>query len=514
MKSRLLLLITILLFLPHVSAQIIVTSHDVSYELRGDDVLVVESISFVNPATSDNHTFYEEIVLTRGRLKNLEVIGVPGSLNNDTPINTIHLDFSKDPIIRTATDNSRTVTLIYSTSDFSSEAILNEDRKVYFFSGNVLPDIPSEFGAPPTSLDIELGEGFQFGTIKPPTTVTDKKHVSFFMTTEDRRVYTAFIVEILHADFENEAITNIGKADKKIKEANSKIEDAENSIESAEVYNSSLENARNDLELSIKLLGDSSTFLSLSEEALDQQDHYTAFLFSNTSIDLVDKAFKAASDSQRESNLKMRLAINEKISQLENITSAAAQTPVPTVPPEKEVEVEKPTSPPPSTPQITAPAQQVGKEEPKRGPIGRLGLIFILVLIMLGSALLLNRRKKVRKGRLAGVKDFRSISDLKRKSYKGFEEKVDDVKKETTLAGEIMHLQKGIEKYELGIENLEKMKVAGEITDSLYSKEKTKFEGQIKEISKRISLLEKKIPKKGGADGKSISNRPKKGEWN
>jgi hypothetical protein len=115
-----------------------------------------------------------------------------------------------------------------------------------------------------------------------------------------------------------------------------------------------------------------------------------------------------------------------------------------------------------------------------------------IVLYGAANLLLLIRRE----GRARGtVSDFRVIGDLKRRSFKGFEKKVDIVKQEGALAAEIRRLQKDRQKYILGIENLKKKKIAKEIKKKTFDSEKAKFEKQIDSIDLRLEELESRIKK-------------------
>jgi hypothetical protein len=217
---------------------------------------------------------------------------------------------------------------------------------------------------------------------------------------------------------------------------------------------------------------------------------------------MAEAAIQAATDAKREANLQLTIAWNEKFSQLENRTSATATPPPTTTPvePEPPVETEVPETPAPPKP--TPPTvPPVETEETTQGsglPLGIIAVVFILVIV---AIIIISNRSGRNKDRQAAVKDFRSISDLKRKSYKDFEEKLEDVKKETDTAGEIRRLSAEKKKYELGVENLNKKKFSGEITERIYKSERGRYESEIKKLEKKIKNLEEELPKKGGFDG-------------
>ncbi|MFV2041583.1 MAG: hypothetical protein ACC644_06300, partial [Candidatus Hydrothermarchaeales archaeon] len=137
--------------------------------------------------------------------------------------------------------------------------------------------------------------------------------------------------------------------------------------------------------------------------------------------------------------------------------------------------------------------------------------LMALILLIIGATVAVSARRRRPKPKHAAVNDFRSISDLKKKSYKDFEEKVVDVKKETNIAGEIRKLSADKKKFELGVENLNKKQFSGEINESTYKTERSRYESEIRKLEKKIKSLEAQLPIKGGFDGQSSSDkdRPK-----
>jgi hypothetical protein len=498
-----LLFLLVNLTLPGVNAQVSITSHNITYELGEGEVIVKESIIFENPLKSTIHTFDETVTLLRGNAENILISGVEGYVNNMTSSTIIYLDFSKSPIYSTATKNTKTVSLTYTTKDFTSEFLIDSGRIVNVFSGNVLLPLAEDIGVADTHIKIKAGKDYQLGVVLPQAEVKEHREVSYFMAGADREIYTGFIVEIQYANFKDEALLNVDIIERRLDDAKRKAEDAESAILNAGAYNANTSKAQDELNSSLIFINESETYLTLAETLLEQRDFYQAYLYTNASVHLAQNAIKTASSAQKEANLQLQTSINKKISQLENLT--ATTSPSPTLPPPKK-EITETRAPPTLT--ITPPPE--GEIEPisegksTRMVMGAAILIFLVVLAVLA---LPSKRRRQKKERLAEVRDFRSISDLKRKSYKDFEEKMVDVKKETTIAGEIRQLSKEREKYDLGVENLKKKRLAGEIDENLYKAEKTKFENHIKKLDKKISTLEKELPpKKGGLDGKDISD--------
>ncbi|RMF90184.1 MAG: hypothetical protein D6733_04530 [Methanobacteriota archaeon] len=501
-----LLLLLFLLAPAQAAGQVTVKAHNISYELGDGEALIKETIVFENPHGSGTHTYDGTIILERGRIWDVHISGVNGWVNNRTLPVTIVLDFSKTPIYSTGLQNTRTVTLTYATGDLSGTFSMDGRGKGNLFTGNILLPLPEDVDPGDTYMKIRALRGYQFGEIRPPAEVSEQGEISYFMSADDRKVYKGFIVRIEYADFRDAAFFNLDVIRRRLDDAKARAEEARSTILNAKAYKANTTVAEERLNSSLAFINLSESYMAQAESLLEEKEFYQAFLSTNASAELAKRAIRTASEAEREASLQLQKAINEKIEQLENIT-AATPTPAP-APPEKK-EVEHPKNRTPATPAATTPPETV--EEPSAGGAGR-ALILVLALIIIAAAAAVAARKGKKRGRrLAAVKDFRSISDLKRKSYSGFEEKLSDVKKETTIAGEIRRLTREKEKYLLGLENLDKKKLAGEMGEAVYKKEKARFEDHIKELERQIEALEKELPKKGGLDEKDSSDRPGSG---
>jgi hypothetical protein len=501
----LLLLLLLTMVLPTATAQISIAHHNITYELREGEALVEETLLFVNPETSDVHTFNKNIVLSRGNTGNLSIMGVPSRTSNKTLPTTISLDFSRDPIYRSASVNKRIVLLRYLTRDFSREELLDGAKKIYVFSGNVLQHLPRELPVGETNILISLREDFQIILLLPPTDVRGNE-LLYFMSEEDRKVYTSFYAEVQYGKFKETAITDIEIVKRRLADSKSKVEDAQSAIQNALIYEANTTNALDSLNTSIGLINQSQELLELAEILLEEEDYFSAYIFTNSSAYFVERAIKAASMAEKEANTELRITLNKKISRLENMT--ANITPFLSMQPAEEEVVLEPEMPPPETTAAPAP-QEEEVEVVLEAEKSSKNILAVIILFSLAFLVFVISRGKKTKRRHSDVKDFRAISDLKRRSYKGFEEKVVDVKKETTIAGEIRRLEKERKKYELGVDNLKKKKLAGEISEKNFNAEKKKFQAHIADLNKRLEELESKLPKKGGWDGKSSTDRPK-----
>ncbi len=500
-SKTLLLFLVAILVMPSVNAQVVVSSHDITYELLEGKVLVKESILFVNPEKSEVHTFDDEIALLRGSTTDMVITGIPGRINDEASPNIAYLDFSKSPIFRTATENTREVTLTYTTKDFTLDGLLDDGEKFYSLVGNILPPLPSDLELGDTHLLIKPGEGFQISIVVPEADIKEGE-VTYFLSADDRKNSAAFNVDVQYARFKDLANSNIESVKKRLEVAEERAEDAISAILDSNVYDANTSKAEADLNKSLGLIEESKLNLAFADAFVQSGNYFDAYSLSKTSANMAEAAIQVATEAKREANLQLTIAWNEKFSQLENRTSATA-TPPPTTPPiepEPPVEPEVPetTAPPKPTPPTVPPVET---EETTQGSGPPLGIIAIIIVLVIVAIIIILNRGGRNKDRQAAVKDFRAISDLKRKSYKDFEEKLEDVKKETDTAGELRSLSAEKKKYELGVENLNKKKLSGEIDERIYKSERSRYEAEIRKLEKKIEILEEELPKKGGFDG-------------
>lgn len=517
-RSLLLLfaLFAALFLLPGVSAQAVVSSHNVSFELLEGQVYVVEALVFVNPRKSDVHTFDDDQIFIRRSASEITVSGVPSIVGEDADSDRITLQFSKSPIFRSAASNTKTVTITYFTKGFTSEMVLDSGDLTYVFTGNILPPTPAGLELGATNLLVTTGPGLQLGSVLPETELINGT-ASYQISAEERITFPAFNVEIQYAAFEELALANIESAKSTLDKAEEKAKDAESAISNTEVYGANTTNAELDLVLARSLINESQGYITVSQVLLKGGETYNAYRFTNTSVNLAGAALQKASDSLREANFQFQRTLNEKISQLENMTSTTEPSPTETAPPMQTLEptptvttVPETTALPPGLTLPRAPPAETQQTSDTGISLTLIGLM-ALILLIIGATVAVSARRRRPKPKHAAVNDFRSISDLKKKSYKDFEEKVVDVKKETNIAGEIRKLSADKKKFELGVENLNKKQFSGEINESTYKTERSRYESEIRKLEKKIKSLEAQLPTKGGFDGQSSSDkdRPK-----
>ncbi len=502
----------LLFLLPGVFAQAIISSHNVSFELIEGQVNVVETIVFENPEKSDVHTFDDDQVFIRRGANEMAVSGVPSIIGEGADSDRITLQFSKSPIFRSAASNTKTVTLTYLTKSFTSEMVLDRGDLTYVFTGNILPPTPAGLEPGATNLLVSTGPGLQLGPVLPETEIVGGT-ASYQISSEERSTFSAFNVEIQYAAFEELALANIESAKSTLDKAEEKEKDAESAILNTEVYGANTSKAEADLAEARSLINESQGYITVSQVLLKNGEYYNAYRLTNTSVNLAGVAFQKASDSVREANFQLQRTLNEKISLLENMTSTTEPSPTGTSPPAETLEPTPPVTPMPDPtalpPGLTLPIAPPAETQQTSDTGLSLTLIGVMamILIIIGATVAVSGRRRRPKPKHVAVNDFRSISDLKSKSYKDFEEKVVDVKKETNIAGEIRKLSADKKKYELGVENLNKKQLSSEINDSTYKTERRRYESEIKKLEKKIKSLEKELPSKGGFDGPSSSDK-------
>ncbi len=507
MKQRLLLILVLFFSVaaPVVNGQVEVSEHDITFELRSAEVHVEEVIVFENPATSEIHTFDGSISLLRGNVEGFSVKGTDWTLNNDSFPTLVKLDFSRSPIYRSAAQNTRKVILSYDTPDFTRELQL-DGRKVYVFAGNLLIPLPLGLSFKDTNIEINLAEGLWFGESRP---TGDMGMANLYSFAQEKRLSAGeFNVEVEYGDYSSYALADIKKTDALLADAKKNAADAEEAIANVELYGIDAAKANSYLSRAMELIKGAESYLQAANALLQTDDPYKAYLASNNSVTFAKEADLFAQSAEKEANVQLRLSLNERISQLENMTSMI--TPPSTILPDVQDGNQTPKTPPATTgPRETGiPKEQT--DEPSKSWFYSAIPYLVLILAVVGLSIYVSKTQQKRKRKFGAVRDFRAISDLKRKSYRDFEEKVLDVKKETTIAGDIRSLNKEKAKYELGIENLNKRKIAGELTDETYNLEKQRFLETIKGLDKQIEMLEKELPK-GAKDEKSVTDKPGKG---
>lgn len=488
-----------------VTAQVSVDRHVIVVELGEGLARINETFLFVNPSDSEVHTFDDEVPLIRDEVLDFTYKGLEARLDNDSSPSVIYLDFSKKPLIRSAANNRLSVELDYSSEDLVGEIDIGRGNMEYVILDNLLFPTPPGITANETVIILRTASGLTFGPVLPVGEISGGE-ISYSITKDQRKNFPAFNVEAHYGRYADMAEEDLGEIDEGLKRGRQKLEDAETALLNAEVYDADTSSVRTNLLIAKGILDEVERSLENSKTLLSK-DPYEAFKLTNSTLPLMEVAINTALVGESKGNELLRQALNQKIARLENLTnqSVPKTPPFTTAPPVIIVEnktPEKPVVTPtvtttlPPTPETTPPIVEVTTADEGRNKT----LLILLPLVLISAALvftLISRKQKKRGSHKAGLTDYRSITDLKKRNYKDFEEKVVDVKKETTIAGDLRRHNLDMHKLELGLENLEKKKRSGEIESKIYNSEKRRYKNQIKDLKKKIKELEKELPVKG-----------------
>ncbi len=346
----------------------------------------------------------------------------------------------------------------------------------------------------------------QFGNITPTTKgkVEDGREVLMFGLTvlENITVLSAgFPVDLEFADYNTLATSELNSAKSLVSQSYFTLRDANITVINAKNYEADVANAAASLEEAVILYEMANSVLMQGEQLLEapETEYYRAYLSGIDAIELARQASGKAAEAKNLANLDIQNSLEKRItalasnlSQEQLLRENLGKTLVENLS-QKLGEVEK--------------VEQVEVIVPFTPPPGRnyyeIGFFVLLGgLVLYGVANLVLFVKGEESRARGKVSDYRVIGDLKRKSFEGFERKVDTVKHEVDLATEIRRMRKGREKYLLGIENLRKKKLAGEIKKKTFTSEKNNFEKQISEIDTKLEELEAQLKemKEKGSD--------------
>jgi hypothetical protein len=468
------LLILVLLPLAHAQEGLFVQVHNVTYELGTSDFSVEEVIVFENTGPASGNLFNENIYLTRGNAKDVEVEtegGLKYSVEYlDSTIINVNLVFWRG--------EKRAVTLRYNRSDM----LFTEDN-VHFFSGLALGKY--SWIADSATVKFTIPAGSQFGPIVPPApkTIEGKKETATYSATPTNlenlnAIKDGIPVFLEYAKYDELAVNEMKTAKEFIEDAESSVSSANKSIENAletvsdttqiltlfEIANTKLDESKNSLVLAeIK-----------SNTHSEEYSPYEAYYYAKQSRNLSRESSRKAGEAKDLANYQVQLALEDKISGIGSILKGQAD--------EEEL-------PPP------------GSQQETQGTIATiwskgLGIAFIVLLAAVvifdiyrrsGGSKTLPARKK------SQVDEFKAIDALKRKSFKGFDKKLDSVKHGTGLATQIRDLRKKREELEFARESLQRKKERDEIEGERFEMENERLKRDISETSLRIDELKSRL---------------------
>lgn len=453
-----------------------VSLHNVTYTLGESDFVVEEVIVFENMGAPSGNLFKDNVYLRRGNAWNVEVDVV----DEDQEYS---VEYSPSTIINVNLlfwrGEKREIILKYKRSDM----LFREDM-VHVISGLALGKYP--WTTDRASVKFIAPEGFQFGNVTPHVTKTlqgRRETLTYDIAPVNIENLTAITeglpIRIEYAKYDEMALSGMKAAREFIGEAESDLGNANKSIENARSHGSNMSIVLTLFAAAKDTLDDSKKALELAEIKSNpysaEHSPYEAYYYTKKSKDLAREASREAEEAKDLANYEIQRALEERISRISSKLSEQSERAEAAL-----------------VPDLGKPPEEMA------GPLVSYGVAVMLILVTLvmvifGAYTYRHTGRGESAIKKSTVKDFKAIDELKHKTFVGFDKKVDTVKHGTELAAEIRNLMKGKEKLELGIENLRKKKVRGEIPDHIFELEKEKLHRQIDEIVANIDRLQIKL---------------------
>jgi hypothetical protein len=471
MIKKILPLALLFMLIPLVSAQgeIVIQEHNLSYFLREGDFLVEEVILLENIGGPGGNLFRDSIYFTRGNARDVkvDVIGETPRYNlyeqGGNTIISINLTLWKG--------EKRQIIIRYSRSD-----MLYKGEAINVLSGLALGKYPWIPGR--VNLKFTTPRGYQFGNFTPAAEKIvgeNQETITYQLVPISTRdlaaIRNGFPVKIEYADYRELAKTQIKRAEDFIPEAEFLLRDANRSLESAEIYNVSLTEALEKYSQAQAKYQEAQLELQLAKiknnPSYPEYYPYEAYLHALKAVGYAKDAYRSATEVKNLADSGIRRALEKEISDLEMEFERRFRS----------IE-ERPAAP-----------IVVKEEEAERNYIGIALGIAVLAALLFGAVKMAGREVERRRT----VQEFRVIGDLKRKTFTGFEKKVDTVKKGVEIAKKIRDLKREKEKLDLEMEELRRKKVAGEISEREFRVQKEELEGKIGKVGSEIYDLEKQL---------------------
>lgn len=474
---KLLAVLLILAAFPVACAEggLFVSRHKVTYTLGESDFAVEEVIVFENMGTLSSNLFKDNVYLTRGNAWGVEV----DVIGKDMGHSVKYLDQTVINInLLLWRGEKREVTLKYRRSD-----MLFRGDVIHVFSGNAL-GIYQYWTLHRASVKFIAPAGFLFGNVTPYATKVfedGRETLTYDLAPVNIENLTAIRdglpVRIEYAKYGEMAITEMKNAREFVGEAESDLRTANKSVENARSYGSNMTQILTLFAGANDALDDSKDALELAEVRSNpysaEYGPYEAYYHARKSKNFAKEASGKAEESKDLANYEIQRTLEERISGIGSQLSEQVKR---------------------------SDAAQVS--EPDRpnavGPLVSHGVAIILILaalvmVIFGAYMYRHPGRDAPTLKRSKVEDFKAINELKYKTFKGFDKKLDTVKYGTELAAEIRRLMRKMGKLELGIENLRKKKVAGEISEHAFKADRKKLKKRIEEAAAEIDGLQVKL---------------------
>ncbi|GBE54183.1 hypothetical protein BMS3Bbin15_00335 [archaeon BMS3Bbin15] len=249
------------------------------------------------------------------------------------------------------------------------------------------------------------------------------------------------------------------------------FKDANSSLENAHSYNL---NVSNQILLYREADGELYSYfreINWAENLMSSGDYYPAYLHAGKALSLLDDVSIKSRDVSRKVSISVQRTLEREILKVSNMSSR-----------EKKYELNTTVTLPGTT----------SSPEGKSSAASYI-LIFSVLFGVIVAVYLISKPRPVNVGKTSRMRDFRVISDLKRKKFSGFDRKVKTVRERAELASEIRKLSKLRGKYESGIENLRKKLALNEIDEEQFTNDREELDREIEAIDREIVILKKKL---------------------
>jgi hypothetical protein len=445
-----------------------VEEHNITYTLGSDSVLVEEVITFGN--SGDPFTFADDIYLQRGDASDILVQGARSTVVENYPDggNTIkfYLILSKG--------NRRTITITYKRSD-----LLSRDGVLRRFNGYALGR--SHWLVHKSNIRFITPENHYFGPITPQTEKIREGNRETVIYSLDilqnlSQLREGVLVDLRYGNYRDMAIQEIASAKDLLEEAHFDLENANKTLENAGRYGNVSE-IQQLYDEALGLLEAAGVELDIAQINMDPlySNYYDAYTHGTRASNMAKNVSKKAKQVDSRANYFVQKVLEDRVSEMNQELSAQStllkkglnQTTITTLQP------------------------QVESRETNRDPL----YLAVALVLVVGALIALSkiRIKTSAPLKKSTVADYRDIDNLKRKTFDGFEKKVDTVKKGVEIATKIRSLRSDKEKVLLGIENLRKKRVSGEIAEEVFRQEKAKMEARMDELDSEIIALEEEL---------------------
>jgi hypothetical protein len=470
---RLFAVFLLLIVLPVASAQegLFVSQHNVTYILGETDFLAEEVIVFEYMGSESGNLFNDNIYFIRGDAREVEV----SAAEEDLKYSVEYLDSTVINInFMLWRGEKKVVTLKYRRSDM----LFSEDN-VHSINGLALGKYT--WVADRATIKFKAPAEFQFGIVVPPAVKTienSSEVLTYNIAPIDLENLTAIKegipVSLEYAKFDELAIVETATAREFIEDGESDIKSANKSVENAMEHVSDTTQVLTLFEIASTRLAEAKNSLDLAEIKSNQYSEeyspYEAYYYAKHSRNLSREASRRAEEAKDLANYEIQKTLEGRISGIGS--KLREQTDIDAV------------DGPADTP--------VTEEKPWKG----YGLALMLVLAAVVVFDIYRRsggHKSTATSKKSKVRDFRAIDELKHKSFKGFDKKLDTVKHGTEIAAEIRDLRKRKEELESQKDKLQRKMEREEIPQHQFEIEREKLDREINEASTEIDGLKSRL---------------------